>query len=275
VTRLIAIFTHFPLIRQLVRREILGRYRGATLGILWSLLTPLLTLGIYTFVFGSIFHTKWAPPKIEGSTTAATSLTTTGEFAIILFIGMLVFGVFSEVIVRAPSIILNNATYVKKIVFPLEVLVPVSMVTALFHAGLSLLVLFAAMLFQSGTIPLTALWLPIILVPYLALILGISWLLASLGVYLRDISQLIPSAMNILMFISPIFFPSSAIPEWIRGWLYLNPLVLPIEQARNVLFWGRNPDFKALAIYSVIAAAIAVFGYQWFQRTRKGFADVL
>jgi lipopolysaccharide transport system permease protein len=131
------------------------------------------------------------------------------------------------------------------------------------------------MLFHSGTIPLTALWLPVILLPFVALTLGVGWFLASLGVYLRDISQLLPSVMNALMFLSPVFFPSSAIPVGIRSWLFLNPVALPIEQTRNVLFWRQMPDFAALLPYTMISFMVAVLGYLWFQKTRKGFADVL
>jgi lipopolysaccharide transport system permease protein len=264
-------FQHWTLVQQLVRREVLGRYRGAALGAVWSLLTPLLMLAIFTFVFGAVFKAKWTPPV---AATTADGATTTAEFAIILFIGLVIYSIFSEVLTRAPGLVLGNVSYVKKIVFPLETLVPVAMGAALFHAGLSFIVLFGFMLFQSG-IPLAALWLPVILVPFVVLTLGIGWLLASLGVYMRDIAQLLPSAMNGLMFLSPVFFPATALPPEIRAWAFLNPVALPIEQARNALFWGLRPDFQALAAYALVASGVAVFGYHWFQKTRKGFADVL
>jgi lipopolysaccharide transport system permease protein len=264
---------HLPLIRQLVLREVLGRYRGAALGLVWSLLTPLFSLAIFTFVFGSIFQARWKPPTVGAIGSAEA--TSTSDFAIILFIGLIIYNIFAEVVTRAPSLILSNVHYVKKIVFPLETLVPVAMCSALVHAGLSLVVMLGFMLFQSGTIPLTALWLPVILLPFVALTLGVGWFLASLGVYLRDISQLLPSVMNALMFLSPVFFPSSAIPVGLRSWLFLNPVALPIEQTRNVLFWRQMPDFAALLPYTMISFMVAVLGYLWFQKTRKGFADVL
>ena len=279
VGNLVSFCKHLPLIRQLMQREVQGRYRGAALGIAWSLLTPLLTLAIYAFVFGSVFQAKWVPPAGaspgDGLNTPLTSPASIGDFAIILFVGLIIYGIFAEVITRSPTLVLANTHYVKKIVFPLEILIPVCMGTALFHATLSFAVLFVFLLIQKGGIPLTALWLPIILAPFVVLIVGLGWLLASLGVYLRDISQLMPSFMNILMFLSPVFFPSSAIPAWIRGWLYLNPVALPIEQARNVLIWHHSPDFLPLFLYSVIASIVAAIGYQWFQMTRKGFADVV
>jgi lipopolysaccharide transport system permease protein len=270
---LIPLFKHLPLIGQLVQREVLGRYRGAALGLVWSLLTPLLMLAIFTFVFGTIFKAKWTPP--ETAAAVAETPASTAEFAIILFIGLIVFGIFQEVVGRAPSLILNNVNYVKKIVFPLETLVPVAMGSALVNAGTSLIVLFGFILYQTGTLPLTALWLPVILAPMVALTLGIGWLFASLGVYLRDIGQLLPSVLNALMFLSPVFFPVTSLPPGIRTWMFLNPVALPIEQARNALFWRQHPDFSALAPYTIVATFIAVLGYQWFQKTRKGFADVL
>jgi lipopolysaccharide transport system permease protein len=261
---------NFGLIAQLTRRDITGRYRGSALGILWSLLTPLFMLAVFTFVFGTIFQARWAPSS--GHAQAASS---TAEFAIILFAGLIVFQLFAEVVNRAPTLILSNVNYVKKVVFPLEVLPVVALGSALFHAGVSFVVLVAFILAISGQVPLTALLLPLILVPFSALILGLGWLFASLGVFLRDISQILGTLVTALMFLSPIFFPSTALPEWIRPWIMLNPIALPVEQAREVLIWGNAPDWTGLAIYSMVAFAVAAAGYAWFQKTRKGFADVL
>jgi lipopolysaccharide transport system permease protein len=272
---LAAVTKDMPLIYQLIRREVHGRYRGTWLGALWSLLTPLFMLAVYTFVFGAIFQAKWVPPS-EGSNLGPSNVAvSTTDFAIILFIGLIIFNIFAEVITRAPTLILTNVHYVKRIVFPLETLVPVSVGSSLVHAGLSLAVLLGFMLFKLGSVPLTALWLPVVVAPFLLLTLGLGWLFASLGVYLRDISQILPSAINALMFLSPIFFPASALPTWLREWLFLNPLALPIEQARAVLVWGETPRFEALTIYALVATSVALFGYQWFQKTRKGFADVI
>lgn len=260
------------LTRRLVERDVGGRYRGSTLGLLWSLLTPLLMLGVYTLVFGTVFKARWSTPEGTGPASAGTSMI---EFAIILFAGLIVFQLFAEVITRAPGVVLANQNYVKKIVFPLEILVPVALGSALFHAAVSLLVLLAFMLPVYGGVPWTALLLPLVLGPYCLMILGLGWFLASLGTYVRDIGQVLGTLVTALLFLSPIFFPSSALPAWIRPWLVLNPVALPVEEARNLLIFGRLPDFAALAVYGVAAVAVCGLGYLWFQITRKGFADVL
>ena len=180
---------------------------------MWSLFTPLFMLAVYTFVFGTVFKARWTPPD----TPAAGAEHATAEFAIVLFAGLIVFQLFGEVITRAPGLVLANVSYVKKVVFPLEILPVVAMASALFHSGVSLLVLFAAMLGFNGSIPVTAVLLPIVLAPYTGLILGLAWFLASLGVYVRDIGQILSTLVTALMFLSPIFFPPSALPEWMRA----------------------------------------------------------
>jgi len=251
---------------QMIRREIVGRYRGSALGVLWSLLTPLFMLGVYTFVFSVVFQARWAADRQPTGTI---------EFAIILFTGLIVFQLFAEVVNRAPTLILFNVNYVKKVVFPLDILPVIALGSALFHAAVSLIVLFGFMVVFMGGIPLTALLFPVVLAPFLLLILGLGWFLASLGVFVRDITQFLGTLVTALMFLSPIFFPSSALPPWIRPYLFLNPVTLPIEQARDVLIWGKMPDFVGLFVYTVIALVVAMLGYMWFQKTRKGFADVL
>jgi len=177
---------------------------------------------------------------------------------------------------RAPTLIVGNVNYVKKVVFPLAVLPIVALGAALFHALVSVIVLLIAQIILSGSLPpLTILWLPVVVAPFLFLLLGLTWWLASLGVYLRDINQILAPIITALLFISPIFFPSTALPEPLRPYLFLNPITVIVEQTREVLIFGNMPDFKALAIYSLVAIAIAIIGLFWFQKTRKGFADVL
>jgi lipopolysaccharide transport system permease protein len=261
----------------LIRREIAGRYRGSMLGILWSMLTPLFMLAVYTFVFGTVFRARWvdtagAAEVVEAADKAQPS---TAVFAIILFAGLIVFQLFSEVINRAPTLVLSNANYVKKVVFPLQILPVVALGSALFHTAVSLVVLFCFILAVYGAIPPTALLLPLVLAPFCLVVLGLSWFLAALGVYYRDINQFLGTLVTALMFLSPIFFPLSALPDWIRPWVELNPVALPVEETRAVLIFGKLPDFSALAIYAAAGLAIAALGYAWFQKTRKGFADVL
>lgn len=246
------------------RREVLGRYRGSAFGLLWSFFNPLFMLAVYTVVFSVVFKARW--------NTGSDSKT---EFALVLFAGLIVFNLFSECISRAPGIILGNANYVKKVVFPLEILPVVTLLSALFHGLISLGVWLLAYLVFFGLPHATVLYLPLVIVPLFLLIMGLSWALSSLGVYLRDVSQFIGIVTTVLMFLSPIFYPASALPENYRRLLYLNPLTAVIEQTRDVLFWGKNPDFSMLSIYWLVSALVAWLGFAWFQKTRKGFADVL
>jgi len=252
------------LIKASATREVLGRYRGSVLGILWSFFNPLFMLSVYTFVFSSVFKARWN----SGSDSKT-------EFALVLFAGLIVFNLFAECLNRAPGLILSNVNYVKKVVFPLEILPCVALSSALFHGAISLLVWLAAYAVFVGVPHATALYLPLVILPFVLLIMGLTWALASLGVYLRDVSQFIGIVTTSMMFLSPIFYPASALPENYRFLLYLNPLTPVIEQTRDVLFWGTTPDFGMIGIYLLITTTISWLGFVWFQKTRKGFADVL
>lgn len=247
-----------------IKREVLGRYRGSALGLLWSLFNPLFMLLVYTFVFSVIFKSRWSPESDSKT-----------EFALVLFAGMIVFDLFTKCINSAPKLILSKPNYVKKIIFPLEILTWVSLGDALFHAVVSLGVWVVIYIILFGIPHLTVLYLPIILVPYLLLIMGLSWVLASLGVYLRDTGEIIGILTRMLLFLSPIFYPASRLPEKLQPLLYINPITLIVESVRDVLYWGKAPNFGFLLIYLVLSALIAWLGFAWFQKTRKGFADVL
>lgn len=257
-------FVNRNLIRALVSREVGGRYKGSMLGIFWSFFTPVFMLVVYTFVFSVVFKARWAGGGGSKS-----------EFALVLFSGLLVFNLFSECVNRAPGLILANTNYVKKIVFPLEILPLVSLGAGLFHAAVSLLawLIFYVALF--GIPPVTIFLLPLVLFPLLLLTLGISWFLASISVYLRDIGQFIGILTTAMLFLSPIFYPLSALPDSYQAILQANPLTVPVEMARDVLFWGKAPQWGSLAIYSGVSVLVAWFGFFWFQKTRKGFADVI
>lgn len=254
---------------QMIRREVIGRYRGSWLGILWSFITPVLMLTVYTFVFGVVFQARWS-----GGATAIGADNKL-EFAMVLFAGLIVFNLFAECVGRAPGLVLDNVNYVKKVIFPLEILPWVSLGSALFHAAISLGVLVVGLLALGFGLTPTALLLPLVLLPYLLVVMGISWFLAALGVFVRDIGQVVGMALTVLMFLSPIFYPASALPEGIREWLFVNPVTLAIEQTRAVLIWGRTPDWGELGRYALAALPVAWLGFFWFQKTRKGFADVL
>jgi lipopolysaccharide transport system permease protein len=248
----------------MIMREVIGRYRGSFLGLLWSFVNPVLMLAIYTFVFGFVFKARWGQGDIDQY-----------QFALVLFTGLIIFNLFSECISRAPGLILANINYVKKVVFPLEILPWVALGSNLFHAGINLLVLLIFMLLLGQPFCWSMLYLPLILLPFLLLIMGLSWLLASIGVFIRDVGQFIGMTMTMLMFMSPIFYPLSALPEAFQPYLLLNPVTLIVEQTRNTLLWGVEPNWQALGIYSIFALTSAWFGWFWFAKTRKGFADVL
>jgi lipopolysaccharide transport system permease protein len=252
------------LIAQMTRREVVGRYKGSVMGLLWSFLNPVFMLTVYSFVFSVVFKARWS-----GAGESQT------QFAVILFAGMTVHALFAEVLNRAPGIILGNVNYVKKVVFPLEILAVVSLGAALFHALVSLLVLLVAFAMLNGFIQWTAIFAPLVLLPLMLLSLGFGWILSSLGVFVRDIGQLIGVFTTALLFLSPVFFPVSALPESFQPWLNLNPLTFIIEQSREVLIWGHLPDWQGLTLYSIGAGIFAWLGFFWFQKTRKGFADVL
>lgn len=256
------------LARSLVIREVVGRYRGSFMGILWSFFNPVFMLLVYTFVFSVVFKAKWSGSSVVGNDSKT-------EFALVLFAGLIVFNLFAECFNRAPTLILANANYVKKVVFPLEILPWIALGSALFHSAISLSVWLAAYLIFMGLPQLTVLWLPFVVLPLLLFIMGLSWALAALGVYLRDVSQLTGMATTTLMFLSPIFYPTSALPEKYQKILYFNPITPVIEMVRDVLYWGRPPNLVMLALYTVTATAIAWLGFAWFQKTRKGFADVI
>lgn len=252
------------LIHASAKREVLLRYRGSALGLLWSFFNPLFMLAVYTFVFSEVFKGRW---NAGGESKS--------EFVLMLFAGMIVFNLFAECINRAPGLILSNPNYVKKVLFPLEILPFVGLVSALYHALISLGVWLTAYLVLFGFPRATILILPLVILPFTFFIMGLSWALASLGVFLRDVSQVIGVVITALMFLSPIFYPASALPENHRYLLYLNPLTPVIEETRAVLFWGNLPDFGILGLYWGVTATVAWIGFAWFQKTRKGFADVL
>lgn len=265
LSMLSGLWNHRVLMLELARREAIGRYKGSLLGVFWSLVTPLFMLTIYTLVFSHVFKAKWGGTGDESQS----------QFAIVLFAGLIVFNFFSECIGKAPSLVLNNVNFVKKVVFPLEILPCVNLLSALFHAAVSLLVLVGFEWTVAGHVPVTALYIPLVLLPLAMLIAGASWLLAATGVYLRDIGQTIGIFLTGLMFLSPIFFPTSALPEQWRSLARLNPLAIPIEQSRQVLIYGHAPDWREWLVYAAVAAVTAWFGYFCFQKARKGFADVL
>jgi lipopolysaccharide transport system permease protein len=253
------------LIWQLLKRDVQARYRGSALGLLWALATPIIMLSIYTFVFQTVFKSRWNDTQGE----------TTLSFAIILFLGLSVHGLLSETLTKSPLLIVGNQNFVKKIVFPLPILSWVTLLSGLVTFFISFSLLLILILIELKTIPLTALLIPIILLPYCILLLGISWVLAALGVYLRDIQQITGTLATFLLFLSPIFYSTSFLPESFQPLIFLNPLSYVVEASREVLIYGVLPSFRGLAIYSAVAIAVAYLGNYFFRKVSPGFADVL
>ena len=253
------------LINQMAKREVLGRYRGSVIGLGWSFFNPLLMLSVYTFFFSFVFKSRWGNVQDAGH----------ADFAIILFVGLIIHGLFAECINRAPTLINSNVSYVKKVVFPLEVFPWIAMGSALFHAGISIVVLLVLQLVIAGSLHWTIVFLPLVVLPLILVTLGFAWFLAATGVYVRDISQTTGLITSVMLFVSPVFYPISTLPHKMQLLVMLNPLTLIIEESRKVLLFGEIPNWSALGVYSLVSMVIAWIGFWWFQKTRKGFADVL
>jgi lipopolysaccharide transport system permease protein len=250
---------------KLLRRDFAERYRGSYLGLLWSLLLPLLSLLVFTFFFGVIFQMRWA-----GRNDASL-----GDLALILFVGMALYSFLAECLSRAPGLILAHQNYVKNVVFPLEMLPAVMVASALLTLTATLLVILLLQATLGSGLSWTALLLPVIVLPLMLFVLGLSGFLASLGVYIRDIQQLIVPLVQLMMFLSPVFYPITALPETMRPWLQFNPLALAIEQTRGIILFGQAPDWTPYLFVLAASLLTALLGAWWFARTRKGFADVL
>ena len=260
-----SVFCNRQLIIQMTRREVIGRYKGSIAGLAWSFFNPILMLSVYTLVFSIIFKARWGVDVEENKI----------QFAMILFLGIIVFSLFNEVLNRAPALILMNVNYVKKVIFPIEILPIISIGAALFHCLISLCVFMVSFVIFNGQLHWTMIYVPLILFPLIVLSLGLSWILASLGVFIRDVGQTIAMLTTLLMFLSPVFYPISAVPLHLQNLILVNPLSFIIEELRAVIIWGQQPSWIGLGFYLFISILIMWFGYIWFQKTRKGFSDVL
>lgn len=256
--------THRGLLVQLCARDYAARYRGGLLGIGWSFLNPILTLAMYSFVFVVVFRMRWpSGPDVQGN------------FVILLFTGLIVHALFAELISRAPLAVTSNVAYVKKVVFPLEFLPLMPLLGALVNFAVGLLLVLLLVFYLQGYIPPTALFLPIVLIPFILTILGISYFFAAVGVFVRDLAQLISFIVSIALFASPVLYPLDSVPERFRYLLYANPITFAVEELRNLSILGIAPNVIGLSIYMLAAIILFVLGLTFFERTKKGFADVL
>lgn len=259
---------HREMVLQMTRREVLGRYRGSVMGLFWSLVTPLIMLAVYTFVFGYVFKAHWSTGTGSGSQGR-------WGYALTLFAGLIVFGFFAECLNRAPTLILANVNFVKKVVFPVEVLPWVCILSSLFHAAISLCILIVVSAVVTASVPWTIVLVPLVVLPFLLFTIGLTWFLAALGVYLRDVGQTVGIFTSAMMFASPIFYPVSALPDELQGVFRLNPITIAVEELRAVVLEGRVPSLMEWSAFTGVAIFVAWLGLAWFQRARRGFADVL
>jgi lipopolysaccharide transport system permease protein len=259
-----SVVRHRDLIFRLSAREFSQRFRGSMLGVTWAVLMPLFTAAVYTFVFSTVFKARW-PGAADGPF----------HFAIIYLTGMVVHTIFAESVARAPMLVVGNASYVTKVVFPLEILPVVAVLTALVNASIGIAIVLLGNLLLNGEIYLTILTLPIVIAPYLLFVVALVFFFAAAGVYLRDLSQVVSLLITITLFLTPIFFPIEAVPESFRRVIWLNPLTFVVQQARDVTIFGRWPDLVGLSVYTLAAVVALACAFWVFQRLRNGFADVL
>lgn len=260
----LAVIGHIRLVVQMSRRDVIGRYRGSFMGLFWSFFNPLLMLAVYTFVFGVIFKSRWN-----------SQVSNHFEFAIVMFAGLNINSFFAECANRAPTLIIENTNFVKRVVFPLETLAWTATGSALFHLAVSTLVLMVFEMLAMHSVPWTAVLFPIIVLAFVPFVVGSVWLLSALGVFLRDLKQAIGIITTVLMFLAPIFYPLTLIPPKYRFAIYMNPLTLIVRESRKVLIWGVTPNWLQLGSYLLIGLVYTWITFTWFQKTRKGFADVL
>ncbi|ASG24694.1 ABC transporter permease [Nitrospirillum viridazoti] len=257
------LYANRRLILRLAVRQLSAKWQGTMLGMVWSLLTPLLTFAVYGFVFTQIFHSRWT-----GSLSAAS-------YPLLIFSGLVTFSIFSETVNAAPTLILENASYVKKVIFPLEILPIVSILVNIVNAGFGLAILLIVQLVTTGSLSFGLIYVPFIILPLGVATLGVAWFLASLGVFIRDMRHIVGVATSLLMFLTPIFYAPETVPDSFKLVMKLNPIALTLEQMRAAIFLGQFPDLLDYLGLWAYALFIASLGYAWFARSRKAFADVL
>lgn len=253
------------LLMQIVQRNIKGRYRASMFGLFWMMATPLFMLSVYTFVFSVIFKARWG--DFFGDSKTA--------FALVIFCGFSLFNIFSEAVNTACTVITGNKNFVKKVVFPLEILPVASSLTAFIFGIVWIGILFVGILLIFHEIHITSVCLPLLLLPLLLLTTGLAWFLASAGTFFRDLQHAIGIILQALFFMSPILYPIEMVPEKLRPVLRLNPLTTIVEQTRSILLFGRWPDWTQLALLTGASFIIFHLGYIWFMKTKRGFADVV
>ena len=247
------------LFNQLVRRNIELKYKGSNLGLIWSIVRPLMMLCVYTFVFTFVFKARWGIDAEGGR----------GAFALILFCGLAMFNIFSESVNSSSRLITANQNFVKKIIFPLEILPLAQVTSCIVLNGVWFLLLFIGTVAVLKTLSWTMLLLPLTLIPLALFTTGICLFISSLGVYLRDIPHLVSVVMQILFFMTPIFYPLTRVPEKYRWILQLNPLALIVEETRKIFLYGQTPNWLFIGICFAVGILTLQLGLIWFMKTKK------
>ncbi|MDO8442299.1 MAG: ABC transporter permease [Polaromonas sp.] len=255
------VWRHRYLLGQLIKRDVLLRYRGAMFGVLWIFLSPLFMLAIFAFVFGQVFQTRW-PQQNSGL-----------PFWLLLYSGLITFNIFAETVSRAPAAVRGYPSFVKKIIFPVHILPVVPLGAALVHGAFNFLILLAALAWTGGLHGQVLLF-PLLLLPVLLLALGLSWFVAAWGVFIKDMTQIVPMFVQMLMFLSPVFYPVSAVPEMLRPVYQFNPLGIVIETSRAAVT-GQPIEWSAWGMALGFCLVVAMLGYAFFQNSREEFADAL
>lgn len=251
------------LIFSLAKRDLLTRYKGSVLGLLWAILNPVVMIAIFTFIFAGVFGARFGPNH--------TNL----DYALYLFCGLVPWTMFQDTIQQSANTIVSRANLVKRVVFPLETLPVAQTFSALGNQLFATAALIVAAVLVRRQLPPTVLWFPVVLIPQLLLTVGGAWLIASLGVFLRDIAQGISLLLTAWMYLTPIIYPETMVPERFRRFIDLNPFTPLVRSYRRILLDGLPPDWSGLAYFTAIALVMFLFGYWWFARTRKNFADVI
>jgi len=251
------------LIFSFAKRELLGRYKGSVLGVAWAVLTPVVMIAIFTFIFAGIFGARFGANDSHW------------DYALYLFCGLLPWSMFQESLQQSANTIVAHSNLVKRVVFPLETLPAAQVLAALGNQLFATIALLIATIIIRQRLEVTVLWLPVLLIPQLLFTLGASWLIASLGVFLRDITQGITLLLMAWMYLTPIIYPESIVPDRFRLFLNFNPFTALVRSYRRIFLEGAAPDWSGLAYFTAFALVIFVFGYWWFARTRKSFADVI
>jgi lipopolysaccharide transport system permease protein len=259
------LWRHRELLWQFTRREVELRHRGSHLGLAWSLLNPLLILGLYVFVFGFIFGGHFGVLPHESRV----------DYALGIFLGLSLFQFLAEIITVTPGLVVANPNFVKKVVFPLEILPAATVGAAVFHLVISLTLVLAGVALFGGGLTAGVCWLPVLVLPLALFALGLAWIIAALGVFLRDLSQLAQFLSMTLLYSSAVFYPVEKIPAALWQLLRFNPLLLTVDLARNAILWNRALNPRHLAYVFVLSLLMCYVGHRLFRRLKPAFADVI